>query len=499
MVGNPPWDIVEPNIDEFFSQFYNNKDNPKFSLLTKPEKNKIIEKMLTDLEIKNKWMKYHENTYVLQSFFKNSEYYKFQKPKTEGKKNKIKMNLYKLFVEIFFKILKKDGMTGMITPSGLYSDLGSSGLRNYFFEKNKIISLYGFINKKGMFRDIHRQFKFMILICKKGGKTYHFNSGFHLDGINKSKMDKNSIDYDINLTKSISPNALSIIEITSITEIEIFKKIIQFPMLSQHPWNLHMQREFNITDDSPLFNTIKKGIPVYEGKMINQFNHLFNLPRYWIDSKKASEILRARERQKISSVLRTSNIEKTLNIQIPSDCYRLVWRLTTNATNMRTIICTVLPPNIVTVNSLNYIRPLLFDGKKFIKTISTKELFYLCGMLNSFVVDFVMRRRVASAINIFHMYEIRIPRLFSDDPLMKKLYEYTAQLICTTNEFDQIKNELKIKNIDERDKTISKINALSAKIYNLTKDELEYVLKDFPIVDENLKYKTLNEFDLLDA
>ena len=98
------------------------------------------------------------------------------------------------------------------------------------------------------------------------------------------------------------------------------------------------------------------------------------------------------------------------------------------------------------------------------------------------------------------MMEIRIPKPDKNDPLFKKLAKYAAQLICTTKEFDEIKNELKIKNVAvdkyERNEIESKINALSAKICGITKEELNYILtSSFPAVDEELKQKTSVNFD----
>jgi hypothetical protein len=500
IISNPPWDIVEPNIDDFFGQFHNNKEEKKFSLLTKPKKNVIIKKLMKNSIIENKWKKYKERTDVLQNFFKISGLYKFQIPKTDMKKNKIKMNLYKFFVERYFQILKEGGVVGAILPSGLYSDLGTNGLRNYIFERNEIVSLYGFLNKKGIFNGIHRQFKFMTIICKKGGKTSLFKSGFYIEDVNESDIDKNSIDYDVNLTRTLSPDVLSIIEFKNDLEVEIFKKIAQFPMLGESIWKLDMQREFNTTDDAPHFNTNKKGIPVYEGKMINQFDHEFTTPRYWIEINKAQKLLLPREQTKISSILKKNKKDLSkIDMSIPSDNYRLVWRLTTNATNTRTIICTILPPNVVTVNSLNYVRPVFFDGTKYVKTLSYEELLYLCAMLNSFVIDFLMRRRIASAINVFHMKELRIPKLSQDDPSLQKLSKYAAQLICTTKEFDEMKNEIGVENTtltdEKQNEILVKINVLSAKICNITKKELIYILSTFPAIDSKLKEKILFDFE----
>ena len=43
----------------------------------------------------------------------------------------------------------------------------------------------------------------------------------------------------------------------------------------------------------------------------------------------------------------------------------------------------------------------------------------------------------------------------------------------------------------------AQINACSAKIYGLTREELEFVLGIFPIVEPTLKKLTLDEFSLL--
>jgi len=50
---------------------------------------------------------------------------------------------------------------------------------------------------------------------------------------------------------------------------------------------------------------------------------------------------------------------------------------------------------------------------------------------------------------------------------------------------------------DERIKLISQINAYVAKVYHLTKEEFEYILQTFPIVEEELKRNSLEEFELL--
>lgn len=498
IIGNPPWEILEPNINEFYGPHYNSEEMAKFSSLNKQLKNKIIKELSSSQKINTLWEQYNKEFDIQQDFFKTTDLYKHQIPKVETKRNKIKTNLYQLFVEKYYQLLKKDGLAGVVLPSGIYTDLGSNGLRNLLYDETEIISLYSFENRNKIFEEIHRQFKFITLVFKKGGKTSTFKSAFYLQDVNDlATLDANAMNYEIEIIRSLSRIALSVIECKNKQEVDIFKKMAKFPTLVDSEWNLDFQREFNMTDDAPLFNIEDKGAIIFEGKMIHQFTHLFEKPRYWIELGKGKGAIISRETTKAKKMIKKG--ENLPGIRIPSDYYRLGWRLISNATNQRTLICTILPQNVFLGNSINYIRPTFFDGKKFEKYLSTKELLYLCGMLNSFVIDFLMRHKVAININIFYMKEIPVPRLLVEDPLLEEISKRVGQLICISPEYDELKNELKIKNgvtdEEQRAQLMAEINAYAAKICNITKEEFEYILKTFPIVDEKIKQQTYSEFE----
>ncbi len=501
VVGNPPWEILEPNINEFFGLLHNSDKLQKFTSLKKSEKNEIIKKLLENSEISSNWKKYNSDIDIQQEFFKNSSQYTYQIPQIAVKRNKIKSNLYQLFVEKYYHLLKKNGIAGVILPSGIYTDLGSNGLRNMLFNKNKIISLYGFENRKGIFKEIHRQFKFITLIFSKGSKTSVFKSAFYLqDADQLSRMKTESIDYDIEIVRKLSPIALSIIECSNKKDVEIFKKMSEFSALSYPEWGLEFQREFNMTDDAPIFNTEGNGAVLFEGKMIHQFTHTFKKPRYWIDFGKARNAISSREKTKVNRILSKNNKKsKSIQLQIPADHFRIGWRLISNATNQRTLICTILPPNVYLGNSLNYIRPIFFNGSKFEKFLSYKELLYLCGMLNSFVIDFLIRHKVAINVNMFYVKEITVPKLTEDDPLLLEIANRVARLICITQEYEDIKNELKINDVVtneiERNELMAQINAYATKICNISKENLGYILDNFPIVAKEFKNQVLIEYE----
>ncbi|MEK6923679.1 MAG: hypothetical protein AABW54_00380, partial [Candidatus Micrarchaeota archaeon] len=65
--------------------------------------------------------------------------------------------------------------------------------------------------------------------------------------------------------------------------------------------------------------------------------------------------------------------------------YWLAYRLIASSTNYRTFISAVIPPGYVCGNSLAIVR-----------LRSLKQLCFLCGVMNSFVVDYFIRQKVSA-------------------------------------------------------------------------------------------------------
>ena len=184
--------------------------------------------------------------------------------------------------------------------------------------------------------------------------------------------------------------------------------------------------------------------------------------------------------------------------QIDLSYYRLVWRDVTNAVDRRTLISTILPPNVFLGNTLSYVKPKFFDGKNYVNYTSTHEMIFLCGIFNSFPIDFILRHRVNLHVSIFLVMELPIPRYDENNALHKKIVENATKLICTTEEFSNLRESIEIQyNVIDESQRLglkSEINALSCKLYGLDKYELEFILKYFRVEDENLKELTSDEF-----
>ena len=126
-----------------------------------------------------------------------------------------------------------------------------------------------------------------------------------------------------------------------------------------------------------------------------------------------------------------------------------------------------------------------------------KDLYFLAGVLNSFVVDYLIRHKVSAHVNQFYFKEIPVPRLSSGEQY-EAVAKMAAQLVAVTDEFSELRKEFGIKYgvTDENDRMAlrAKLDVAVAKLYGMSKDELAYILTKFPIVDGKIKKKVLDEF-----
>lgn len=465
-LGNPPWDIVKPSEKEFFSQY--DSRLTKYGV-DKREARRIIDKLLEDEDIESEWNEHKRIIKVQADYFKTSNRYEHQSDIINGKRVGGDLNLYKLFLEQFYKLAKDIGYVGVVIPSGLYTDAGTKGLRKMVFDTAEVSGLYCFENRKGIFEGIHRSFKFIVLTFGRGRPTKEFRAAFMQ---RKSTIlkdpDKVSVTIDWELIKKLSPTSYSVIEFKSERDVEIVKKLYKFPILGESiegTWDLSLTNEFHMTNDSPLFNTEPNGLVLYEGKMIEQFTHTFDKPRYWVEEERG--------------------VAKVGNKDYKE--YRLGFRDIASSTNRRSLITTILPKNVFCGNTLVLSR-IFRDGIRF---INEKELVFVCALFNSFVLDYLIRLKITSHLSMFFIYELPVPRLTEGGKDFDEIVELAGKLICTTPEFNELKGTLGIDSgiheKDERVRTQAALDILVSKLYGITPEELEYIIGQFDVKNPEAK------------
>jgi hypothetical protein len=481
ILTNPPWEIFKPNSKEFFQEY---SDLVTKNKMTIHEFETHQAKLLKNSDIRAAWLEYLSGYPHQSAFFRSSPQYRNQISIVNGKKAGTDINLYKLFTEQCFNLLRPGGHCGIVIPSGIYTDLGAKQLREMFFLETQITGLFGFENRRQIFDNVDSRYKFVVLTFEKGRTTQHFPAAFMR--LNVEELDRfpqeGAIEMSVDLIRRLSPISVSLMEFKNDLDIHIAEKMLRFPSLGEKlskSWNFSLTNEFHMTNDSHLFK-VEPGrgrLPLYEGKMIHQFTHCFSGGRYWVNENEGRGALLGRN--------------EDTNQRMGYECYRLAHRSIASSTNERTMIAAILPPHCFYGHSLN----------ASAQGLTGANLLFCLALLDSFVLDFALRKSVSANLTMFFIYQLRAPRLTEYDGAFCPIVERASRLSCTTPEYDDLAKEVGLKSHKagateptERAKLRAELDGLVAHLYGLTEEEFASILTAFPLVPDPVRVAALNAY-----
>ncbi|MDX2076714.1 MAG: DNA methyltransferase [bacterium] len=480
IIGNPPWEIVKPDLREFYAQY-----DPKIEHGYKRAQAEAIIQKLNE-EHPDYVTEYTASTTNIEQtagYIRQSAHFSQQ-----GKGDSA---THKMFVERAWRLLQPDGFLGYVVPSGIYSDLGTKQLRQMLFDGGRVLVMAGLSNERAIFPSIHRSFKFTLLAVQKGGRTTSFPVTFRIgyddypplkadfdrdDVLRAVLYDKNAyFEMSIPTIQRFSPDSLSVMEFKSPAMYRLADKFYGTHALLgdkvDGAWAIKFTREFDMTNDRHLFlnnPTNADGIahlPLYEGKMIHQFDAFYAQPQYWVDEKRGAE--------------RVKNKPNVFYNQ-----YRLAWREVTGSTNERTLISTVLPPN-------NFAGHTLWTGY----TENPKILLFYVAVFNSYCMDWLARMKAGTHITLFLLKSLPMPRIDDNHPLFAPIVRLSAQLVCVRPEFDAlwaslgdvVADSTPAISADHRAGVRRELDGYVAHLYGIEHHEYLELLKAFPLVFPNNK------------
>lgn len=486
ILTNPPWEIFKPIAKEFC---YDHDPGVQRRGTDIKDFEIRLAVILKDPVVREKYLAYLSQFPHLSAYFRVAKQYENQIAVVNGKKAGTDINLYKLFVEECYRLLRPGGDCGIVVPSGIYSDLGAKQLRELLFQQSQITGLFCFENRKIIFENVHRSFKFVALTFEKAGETTEFPAAFMRHEIAELAdfPDRTDIRLKVDLIRRLSPDSLSVLEFQNEIDVNIAQKMAVFPLLGQpisDKWNLRLGAEFHMTNDSDLFEQkpAKGRLPLYEGKMIWHFEHGLSDPRYWLSEERAKVRLLSPRLKTIKKMLAETNNYKafdTSQVELGYGQYRLGFRAVTGATNERALVVSIIPKRVFTGNSLIVSLPFtdVIDGNGWrqVELYTRKELFACASLMASFVCDWFIRKKILTNMNMFYVYEIPVPRLTEQDKEFAPIVERAARLICTTPEFDDLAKEVglgshlsSVTDEAERARLRAELDGMIAHLYGLT-------------------------------
>ncbi len=499
VMGNPPWGRIKANIREY-NLFHSN-------LTDRYQGDRLKDKIGENREESKAWEAYKVYISSYSERLKASPDFRCQRYEIRGTVTGGDADLYRYFLELGYHVLKKGGMLGFIIPAAFYMSEGATGLRHLFLENGTIKALINFENKKHIF-PIHPSFKFALLLYQKQGRPGNIEKAvFDLTDVrdiaeperyrrlpflscSRSFLNKCSRDY------------WAVPECSGQGEMEILKKMYAaFPLLGEKRkgmWSVIFNRELDMTLDSGRFLLAsetggeaerEKGnvLPVYEGRMVHQYS---SSRKIYISGSGRTALWKINPEAEQGRIVPHYYVRAEEGGKNLPGIYRAGYCDITGQKNVRTILASLIPPRAVCGNKV--------PTCTFLPDNRLPYHLYWLGIANSFVMDWLMRKKVTITLNFFHWNQVPFPRLEPDEGTGMEIASRAAVILEKINGMDlqevleregssqlvQKYRELKTQPVW---KLRTEIDCLAAELYGLTGEELALILLGFPALDSGQK------------
>ena len=360
-------------------------------------------------------------------------------------------NLFQLFVERSFRLAREGGRLGLVVPWGLAADCGSAGLRRLLLERCSVDHLVGFENSRGIF-PIHRSVRFLLFAGTTGGRTEGLPCRLGLR--DAAPLEGGFTDEPLLISRRLldrlSPGDLAIPDVRSAADLALLEKIAEAapPLAAKEGWGVEFGRELNATDDAGHFVSDGEGIPVLEGKHVDPFS--VSVPG---DARR----------------LPAAAAAKLLDPAIWNRP-RLAYRDVASATNRLTLIAAVVPAGAVTVHTLFCLRTRL----------GVRDQAFLCGVLNSFVANYLVRLRVTTHVTAGIVSRLPVPTPPAGSSIRRTITRLSLRLLRCAEPQASVE--------------YARLQAAVARLYALTEGEFRHIVSTFPLIDGAAKDRCLEEF-----
>lgn len=466
IIGNPPWESLEVETDEFFDQFHKGYR----TLKPASTKTQIRNKLLEDHRIQRAFEHRRETVASLVKMVKpDAGFFELQHTVIDGERKRSEYATYKMILEQTMRLVRPAGRFSLLVPSGFSGDVGCYLIRKRIFETCDLPYIRGFRKSSGIFADVTQAFCVFYADMSKATKSITCLTGLSsIDDFEHREL--TAIPFSVDLVKKTSPLSWAIPSISDAKKFSILDKMYKHPVLNekiQGNWNVEMSyAELNASNNRTMFHHSGWDIPIWEGKLINSY-------------ERASEPRVGAKRAEFLRLKRADVIEFT----------RVVIRGVSGSDDPRRVIATVLPKQFAIMHSLNYMEP---------KLMNEETKIFIVACLNSFVLEWRVRQ-LATNNNIsgFVIRQLPVPRLTFGDKFFDEIVKRSASLLLADPELQEPFEELKVKAVvdpHQRAKIRSEIDAYIALMYGLTEDDLQLVLDSFTEVDVREREAVIEAF-----
>lgn len=531
VVGNPPWERVKLQEQEFFAQ-----REPRIA----EAKNAAARKrLITELRDDPDGARLYAE-------------FEAAKRRAEGESHFLRVsarfpltgrgdiNTYAVFTETDRTLTGPRGRTGVIVPTGIATDATTQFFFKDLVTKGHLVALYGFENEEKVFPGVHHSVNFA-LFCMAGSGSPDEPISIAFRVRQTAQIPERAYPLTGRDIQLLNPNTGTCPVFRNRRDAEITLGIYRrVPVLIDvtkeadgNPWGVSFMTMFHMSNDSHLFrpaaqnnetlddllksgwtfdgNVLARGeerlLPLYEAKMLHHYDHRFStyenatekqlavgtlprftveqhqdasavpLPRYWVPEQDVP----TGEVDKNGKPIMELGVRSRLRAKGWDRDWLIGWRDICRASDERTAISFTFPRSGVG-NKIPLMR----------SDLGATSLGSLIACQSSLVHDFSSRQKVGGVtMNFFIWQQLPVATPSAVEPHLQFITPRILELIYSSYDMTPFARDLSDTGApfrwdpDRRAVIRAELDALFFHLYGITRDDTAYILDTFNVTRDN--------------
>ena len=510
VLGNPPWERVELQKQEFFAT----RDPEIANARNAAAREKLIKKMRkNNPNLAQEWQNALRATAAKRHFIRSSGHF----PLGGGGD----VNTYAAFADLAWQLVHPSGRAGVIVPNGLVAGFTYRKFLQKLLSKKSLVSFYGFENGAPIFKDVHPQTKFGLLtITGTSVKTNQPWFTAHLRQPAEITDSEKRYTLTVDEIRIINPNTLNLPTFHWTRDAKVTAAIhTAAPILITkegadilyNDWKIDFQRMFDMASDSVHFidhdsveflikkregakailKNNKEVYPLYEGKMFWHFDHRCGTYEGQTEQQANQGVLpKVSDEQHSDSDYRIQPrywVDGELTLETLGDYKEHEWSFAFRdvGPSERTFIGTAIPRT-----AAGHTAFLLHPGRK-----NPKENVALVAVLSSLVCDYAARQKstrmsyfVVEQLPVLSPKTLGLVYDFLGTTAIDWLAARVFELCYTNDEMVGLAKDMECMHgpfpwsPERRQILQSEIDAAMFHLYNLDRAQTEWILDSFTVL-----------------
>ncbi len=402
---------------------------------------------------------------------------------------------YKLFCERYRSMTRNGGWLGVVLPRSAFLVDGSRGFRRWLFGGQEVRRLDMILNNKSWAFPIHPQYTIALLTAQR--VPPHEESPTLLTGPSPSQasFEANVAGDGVSVlrgqlvewTRPKDGPGFEVPLLPTPDAVGVFDKMRQGPRFDEGykgVWSAFPVAELHETNDKALFKH-EDGIPVWKGRSFDRYDPHGADPAGFAKKAETLKKLQAKRTSSRSAFKGRFSPEYLKDEKThPFHSARIAFRDVSRATDSRTVRACLVPPETFLTNKAPY---LAFPRG------APRDQMLVLGVMNSIPFDWQARRLVELTMNFYLLNMLCLPNPVTS--AIEEIAGRAARLLCVDERFAEFASACGVAcgplETDERLRLTAEINALVARAYGLTEQDLDVVFTDFTEAAVPAQYRDL--------